>query len=139
MKTETPVRKRRPEVLVAPVITCLAVFLMLFVARIYDRLPARLPSCRFQATFGIPCLSCGGTRAMKAFVRGDLVEAVRFNPAAILGVAASCLWLLSGITRFFLACPAPSAETTSRRIKFGAILTLAILALNWIYLILFLP
>lgn len=139
MNTDTPVQKRRPEILVAPVSTFLAVFLMLFFARIYDRLPARLPSCGFEATFGIPCVSCGGTRSMKALARGNLVEAVRFNPAAVLGVAASCLWLLSGLTRFFLASPVSSAESASRRIKYGAILTLALLALNWIYLIFFLP
>jgi hypothetical protein len=54
MKTETPERKRRPEVLVAPVITCLAVFLMLFVARIYDRLPPDSLVAGFKLPLGFP-------------------------------------------------------------------------------------
>ena len=138
MTTDALARKRWPEVLVAPVITFLAVILMLCVARIYDRLPVRPPACGFKNTFGIPCVSCGGTRSMKALSRGHFAEAIRFNPAAVTGVAASLVWFLSGLARFSLATPAPSSETAHRRIKYGTAITLLLLAMNWAYLILFL-
>lgn len=54
--------------------------------------------CPFLVATGIPCPLCGLTRAGRALLRGDLVAAVRMNPA-ILGVVgwASLVWIAWGI------------------------------------------
>jgi len=43
-------------------------------------------SCTFYSLTGLPCPLCGGTRAAKAFLQGDLSRAVRLNALAIPAV-----------------------------------------------------
>lgn len=38
--------------------------------------------CGFRARTGLPCLTCGMTRAIQAFCRGDLAAAFQLQPAA---------------------------------------------------------
>ena len=40
------------------------------------------PQCTFRGLFGIPCLTCGSTRAALAFFGGDFMGAWDFNPLA---------------------------------------------------------
>lgn len=44
-----------------------------------------LPPCTFQAVFGVPCPSCGGTTSLAHFVRGNWIESIRCNAATFLG------------------------------------------------------
>lgn len=136
--TAPAARVRRLEVLVGPFVTFIAVISLLGVARFYDRLPVRPPECGFKSTFGIPCVSCGGTRSAKALSRGRVIEALSFNPAVVIGSFVSFLWLLSGLRRFCSgAVPLPILEQ-NKKIRQIALVTLILLALNWVYLILFL-
>jgi Protein of unknown function (DUF2752) len=50
--------------------------------------PARpfLP-CGFHALSGLPCLFCGGTRAARAILHGDLQAAIYLNPLAFPALA----------------------------------------------------
>ncbi len=136
-----PPRARRPEALVAPLVTLAAVLLLLLLARCYDRLPIHPPPCGLKTTFGIPCVGCGGTRAMRALAGARLVEAVRFNPAVVLGVFASAVWAVVGFLRFRHGAVHPplSAAEQNRRLVRTVLVVAAILVLNWIYLLLFLP
>ncbi|MGZ5018946.1 MAG: DUF2752 domain-containing protein [Chthoniobacterales bacterium] len=43
-----------------------------------------LPQCTFHAIFGIPCVTCGSTRAAFAFLHGNLYGAWQYNPLATL-------------------------------------------------------
>jgi hypothetical protein len=36
--------------------------------------------CSFRARTGVPCLGCGGTRALDLAARGRVIEALRLNP-----------------------------------------------------------
>jgi hypothetical protein len=50
-----------------------------------------VPTCRFHALTGVPCPTCGGTRAVVAGLRGDVLGAFAANPllfAALLGLVA---------------------------------------------------
>jgi hypothetical protein len=62
-----------------------------------------LPACSLRATTGIPCPTCGTTRAAIALLDGRLGDALAVNPlmtvAALALAAASAfapLWVLSG-------------------------------------------
>jgi hypothetical protein len=136
--SEGPVRIRRVEVLVAPLVTFAAVVGLLIAARYYERLPAQAPACGFKTVLSIPCVGCGGTRAMMALVSGRPLEAVRFNPAVIMGVFASALWAVAGVFKYRRGRAALSVPEQNRRIKRVALIVLAVLILNWVYLILFL-
>ena len=51
---------------------------------------AALPDC-YVAQMGFLCPACGGTRAVSALFRGDLIAAVRFNPFVVLLIAYAVL------------------------------------------------
>lgn len=64
---------------------------------------ASTPVCPFRARTGLPCLGCGGTRAMELAARGDLRGAWRQNPlgtwagiVAWLTAACAALGVWSG-------------------------------------------
>ncbi len=59
------------------------------------------PTCWFRQIFGMPCPTCGLTRAFAAISHGQLDDALRFHAAALwvyaafwLGAVASCAALL---------------------------------------------
>ncbi|MBN1787352.1 MAG: DUF2752 domain-containing protein [Sedimentisphaerales bacterium] len=49
-------------------------------------------SCAFERNYGLPCPTCGFTRAMRAFMRGRVLEAFYIQPGAT-GGALVLLWL----------------------------------------------
>jgi len=92
-----------------------------------------IPGCGFLALTGLPCLTCGGTRAVQAILSGDLVTAAGWNPGLTGG-----LLLLAG---FYVYCIAVVCAGRKRvRILPGAIAgwtvrtgVVAIIVANWIY------
>jgi hypothetical protein len=80
--------------------------------------------CLFKAYTGIPCPTCGGTRALAALSQFKIFEALRLNPLIVLGIVVA---LIFGCTSFRLK------EKTMWPVFWGALL------LNWVYLICFLP
>jgi hypothetical protein len=94
-----------------------------FAAYAFLRLGVAWP-CPFKAYTGLPCATCGGTRALAALCRLDFLGAIRFNPLVVLGVFVL-------ITLPFVTYrPAPKV--------FWPIFWTAI-GLNWLYLTFFLP
>jgi hypothetical protein len=80
--------------------------------------------CVFKAVTGIPCPTCGGTRALAALSRLEPWQALHWNPLLTLAVFAA------------LAYPFARVRIPGR---IGWPLFWAALLLNWAYLILFLP
>ena len=132
-------RARQVYWLVGPLVTLAAVGLLLLVARHFDRLPVLPPECGFKKSLGIPCVGCGGTRAMRALAAGDVAAAAKFNPAAVAGVFLTGLWTLSGWLRYLSATPVPPLVEQNRRLKRNAGVAAVMLVFNWIYLLLYLP
>src|SRR5512145_1588695 len=56
--------------------------------RVLGRWLFLLPACLFHELSGLPCLTCGATRATLAFARGDWLTALRLNPLVVLIYAA---------------------------------------------------
>ena len=91
-----------------------------------------LPPCLFRQWVGVPCPSCGATRAILALGRLDVAAAVAVNPlacAALVSLIAAGLvapwWLRFGGSL-------PVFTTAARRaLLWGA---LAAAAVNWLYL-----
>ncbi|MBI5514421.1 MAG: DUF2752 domain-containing protein [Deltaproteobacteria bacterium] len=62
------------------------------VAVLYQGLWARVPPlCLFRRLVGLPCPSCGMTRALAWLLHGDLSRAWALNPAALPLLAVTCL------------------------------------------------
>jgi hypothetical protein len=97
-----------------------------------DHLPVTM--CVFKVTTGIPCMTCGTTRALGSLGRLDPAAALRINPLAtvvafvLLGIGVVQLALLPSGRRLRLAVsPAVSRWLW---ILFGVAALV-----NWIYLI----
>ncbi len=56
-------------------------------------LMAILPDCIF-ATFNLPCLGCGGTRSLYAFVHFDFVNSFMFHPFAFVCIVLAIFTLI---------------------------------------------
>src|SRR5262245_47796627 len=68
---------------------------MLAVAAAWRVLPVHPPfKCPLLTITGIPCPFCGMTRSVVAFMHGDIVGSLRFNPAGILVVALAIFLIL---------------------------------------------
>ncbi|HVK58220.1 MAG TPA: DUF2752 domain-containing protein [Candidatus Kapabacteria bacterium] len=82
--------------------------------------------CPMLLLLDLPCPSCGSTRAFAALAELDFIKAVKFNPLMMLGtVLLPVLFLVRG-------------HLKNARWQVWPIVIAAI-ALNWIYLFLFLP
>jgi hypothetical protein len=82
--------------------------------------------CPVMALIEVPCPSCGSTRAFAALANFDLLTALKFNPLIVLGIL-----VLPGLNLFKKV---PASLRQCGWWIFGAVV-----ALNWLYLFLFLP
>jgi hypothetical protein len=97
-----------------------------------DRLPFAL--CYMKAITGIPCPSCGSTRALACLARLDPAGAFAMNPLAAGGAMLIALWAAADLLllprgralRVELLPPGP------RALRLAAPL---LLAANWAYLV----
>lgn len=90
-------------------------------------------TCGMHALAGIPCPTCGTTRAALAFLDGRILEALHWNP---LAAAAALVFVGGGLAVpvwFVAGAPIPAPP----RIPLVAvrIAAVAAVAANWIYLI----
>jgi hypothetical protein len=106
--------------------------LTFFVAR-FVPVVGLLPPCPFRAGLGIPCASCGMTRAFVALARGDVAAAVAASPlGALLAAAAwgfAALAVLRPAIRFRWPDPGPAAARAAALAGVGALLV------NWGWLV----
>jgi hypothetical protein len=105
-------------------------------ACIWIRLGLFVPPCRFHAITGLPCLTCGGTRAVRSLLEGRIVNAIEWNPlalAAVLGLAAFLVYAFVVVV-FRLPRLRVGALTRPAATFLRVALVVAIAA-NWIYLV----
>lgn len=109
---------------------------MALVAARYLPLTDILPSCQFKVFTGFPCPTCGTTRSLVHLAKGDLPGSLFMNPAVALGMIAAILWLfyntiivLFDTSRFTLSFTRAESNTVRAA-------ALALLLLNWWYLVL---
>lgn len=89
--------------------------------------------CPAQVLFGLPCPSCGTTRALAALSRFEVVTALRFNPLVTLALP---IW--AGVAWWYCLPVRGAAPARVLPSRFWLLLVTAIL-MNWLYLLLFLP
>ncbi|HUS34260.1 MAG TPA: DUF2752 domain-containing protein [Verrucomicrobiae bacterium] len=91
-----------------------------------------LPACSLKRMTGIPCAGCGGTRCLQAIGHFHFAEAFWLNPlVTIAALAAPPIALIS----FLLP---QRLDRIIRRIPLIPV-ALTLFALNWIFVIKFLP
>lgn len=101
----------------------------LFVALLPDSVP-RI-ACVFRMLTDLPCLACGSTRAVLALGRFDFATAFRMNPATTLLAFGAVLYVvraplvMAGVLK-------PMRSPFTRPVLYAGA---ALLAINWVYLI----
>src|SRR5687767_882843 len=97
-----------------------------------DRLPILV--CLFRAATGLPCLTCGATRALGELVTGDFPGALAMNPLATVGALALVPWGLGDLALMTggraLTVDVTPAAARALRVA-GALAVIA----NWAYLV----
>ena len=98
------------------------------------RLPT--PQCIIHHLTGLPCPTCGATRAAWQFLHGNLSSSLRFNPLAFLSYCAILAFdfyaffvLLTRSPRFRLVKFKPAEKLILRSASVGILLG------NWVYLL----
>jgi hypothetical protein len=94
------------------------------------------PLCPLHALTGIPCPTCGMTRATTALMHSHPVEALVWNPLMTLVLFGAALYVLYAAVVVIGKLPrlrwTPPSRSESRWIRICVIL---LLAANWAYLI----
>lgn len=67
-----------------------------------------LPACPSKVLLGIPCATCGGTRAAVALVQGRLSEAFHWHPVGVALLSAAPLAILWDLRRAHIRRPYPA-------------------------------
>jgi len=91
--------------------------------------------CMFRRFTGVPCPTCGGTRAFLSVLDGRLLDAFLLNPLLMLFEILALVWLAAKLVlgrRLSLRL-----SQLERRVTW-AVLAL-VFFLHWAYLILYLP
>jgi len=86
--------------------------------------------CMFRRLTGVPCATCGGTRATMALARGELDVAWAFNP--LVTVLLVTLPLLALWRATFGRRRSPLGRKGQRVV---IVVLLAALAINWVYVV----
>jgi hypothetical protein len=111
-----------------------AALAVLWVAAGHEELPRVI--CPFRHLTGIPCFTCGGTRAVLALTRGDVHAAFVWNPLVAVSAIAASVWLFYAAVVTALRAPRLRVRLAERdRLLFRAAAWTAI-ASNWVFLIL---
>jgi hypothetical protein len=111
-----------------------AALAVLWIAAGHEELPHVI--CPFRHLTGIPCVACGGTRAVLALARGEVQAAFLWNPLVAAFAIAALAWLLYAAVVTVLRAPRLRVRLASRdRTLFRAAAWTAI-AGNWVFLIL---
>jgi hypothetical protein len=95
----------------------------------------QLPRCAFKTITGLPCPTCGVTRTVIALSRGDVDRALFLNPLAAIAGGLALVYLLYAAAVLALRLPRfrPTVSALdARRVRIAAV---AVLAVNWIWLI----
>jgi hypothetical protein len=94
------------------------------------------PRCLFIALTGHPCPTCGATRSAIAFFHGQFLTALQWNPLAFLFYCGLFLFNAYALAVCLLRAPrirVAHLTLPEKKIIRGS--TVAIFALNWVYLL----
>lgn len=92
------------------------------------------PACVFHALTGLPCPSCGATRAVVALAGGDVGVAFGFNPLVTLGVLAFLAAGAAALPWVALRGPVP-AEVRAPSLGRLRLAAAGALAAQWAWLV----
>ena len=119
------------ETLWASVATALVVMFALWV-RLVEWPPVL---CPFHVVTGLPCPTCGATRSVFAFARGDVLGALRMNPLVGAGLVLAVPYLLYAAVVSVCGLRRCRIEVGPRGARLARVASLAAVVATWAFLI----
>lgn len=93
-----------------------------------ERIGLGLP-CVFHSLTGLYCPGCGGTRAVRALLKGDLWMSFQYHPLVLYVLFA---FLLEMIVRKLTGME-KDLESSNKRIRIYILVGAGIVVVNWIF------
>jgi hypothetical protein len=94
----------------------------------------RVP-CVFRGLTGLPCLTCGATRALASLLAGDVAAAIRLNPLASSAVLAYPAFSVYAVGARWSAWPRVRLRLDRRDRRWARWIACALLGVTWLFLI----
>jgi hypothetical protein len=91
--------------------------------------------CPFRALTGLPCLTCGASRAFVALVSGDLAASLRLHPLVAPAVAAAAGYVPYALAAAHLGTPRLRVLTSEKERRWMRTGVVALALAVWAYLI----
>jgi hypothetical protein len=92
--------------------------------------------CAFRAITGMPCPTCGATRAVLALLQGEWYAALRFNPLLTVTLIGWLAWLPYGLATGARRGRRLRVALSSRDCTSLRVFALGAIAVNWAFLVL---
>jgi hypothetical protein len=93
------------------------------------------PRCFLHTWTGLPCCTCGGTRALRALLAGQVSTAFYLQPLLTALSCAAVAWLLYAVSGPLFGLRRLRVALARRGKLWLLALLLALVALNWGYLL----
>jgi hypothetical protein len=90
-------------------------------------------TCPLRGLAGIPCATCGMTRAFVHLAHGDVGSAVAASPLGAVLAGAAWLYAVADLVRVALGAPFPAPGP--RVLRAAAALGIAAVLVNWAWLL----
>jgi hypothetical protein len=125
--------KRKPGDIEFGIIYGMIALLALFAARLLPVLKMA-PACTFRALTGLPCPTCGATRAVVHLAEGHLLSALAMNPLAFSVFVLALLALLYGGITLLFGLPRVTFTLEEHEKRRFRIFCIIVLLADWSYL-----
>ena len=91
--------------------------------------------CPFRALTGLPCLTCGATRAFAALLAGDVAGSLRSNPMVLAGAGVASVYVPYALTVTSIGLPRLRVRLDAREQTAARWLVALAFAALWMYLV----
>lgn len=110
--------------------------LVLGVARVFPlETASRFYGCPLLSFTGVPCLTCGFTRAFVYMANFDVLEAFSVSPLGASLFTVIFLYCMFAAVRFVAALPWPKLVLARREANFVRVGAVSVIAFNWGYIV----
>ena len=96
---------------------------------------AATPRCAFRALTGIPCLTCGTFRALRALMSGHWGDAFHLQPLLTVLAILSIAWVCYAVGGAQLGISRLRVRLTRREAVLSVAVGVTMILVNWVYLI----